>query len=71
LATQTSQAFKHVFTSPSSVDQAPKATQQGNAKLHNMTKVNIASLAYIATQVSLIAFPPTLLPFYQINLNIT
>jgi hypothetical protein len=48
------QAFKYVFTSPSSVDQAPKATRQGNAKLHNMTRVNIASLAYVATQVIII-----------------
>ena len=49
-----SQAFKHVFTSPSSVERAPKATRSGNARLHGMTKVNVASLAYIATQV----FPP-------------
>lgn len=49
------QAFKHVFTSPSSVEHAPKATRQGNAKLHNMTKVNIPSLAYIATQVDSVA----------------
>ena len=48
------QAFKYVFTSPSSIDQAPKATRQRNAKLHNMTRVNIASLAYIATQVKII-----------------
>ena len=51
------QAFRHVFTSPSSVDRVPKATRQGNAKLHNMNQVNTASLAYIATQVY--RFPTT------------
>lgn len=40
-----------MFTSPSSVDRAPKATRSGNARLHGMTKVSAASLAYIATQV--------------------
>ncbi|KAG1764999.1 hypothetical protein EDD22DRAFT_978875 [Suillus occidentalis] len=29
-------AYKHVFTSPSSVDREPKATQSGNARLHGM-----------------------------------
>ncbi|KAG6914296.1 hypothetical protein DXG01_001249 [Tephrocybe rancida] len=46
-------AFKHVFTSPSSVDKDPKATRSGNARLHDMTSVTPASIAYIATQVSL------------------
>jgi hypothetical protein len=46
-----SQAYKHVFTSPSSVDREPKATRSGNARLHGMNSVTIASLAYIATQV--------------------
>ncbi|KAG1736914.1 uncharacterized protein EDB91DRAFT_1237997 [Suillus paluster] len=44
-------AYKHVFTSPSSVDKEPKATQSGNARLHGMKSVTIASIAYIATQV--------------------
>ncbi|KAG1717906.1 hypothetical protein EDB19DRAFT_1838927 [Suillus lakei] len=42
--------FKHVFTSPSSVDREPKATRSGNAYLHGMKSVTKASLAYIATQ---------------------
>ncbi|KAG1898670.1 uncharacterized protein F5891DRAFT_1236291 [Suillus fuscotomentosus] len=44
-------AYKHVFTSPSSVDKEPKATRSGNARLHGMNAVTIASIAYIATQV--------------------
>ncbi|KAH6869378.1 hypothetical protein BKA70DRAFT_1379688 [Coprinopsis sp. MPI-PUGE-AT-0042] len=44
-------AFKHIFTSPSSVDRQPRATRSGNARIHGMTKVTIASLAYVATQV--------------------
>ncbi|KAG1724908.1 hypothetical protein EDB19DRAFT_1621948, partial [Suillus lakei] len=44
-------AYKHVFTSPSSVDKDPKATQSGNAHLHGMNCVTTASIAYIATQV--------------------
>jgi hypothetical protein len=51
------QAFKHVFTSPSSVDDdEPKATRSGNARIHNMTSVTTASLAYIATQVGIAQF---------------
>jgi hypothetical protein len=47
------QAFKHVFTSPSSVEfDEPKATRSGNARIHGMTSVTPASVAYIATQVS-------------------
>jgi hypothetical protein len=45
------QAFKHIFTSPSSVDQEPKATRSGNARIHGMTQVTPASVAYVATQV--------------------
>ncbi|KAG6903668.1 hypothetical protein DXG01_015865, partial [Tephrocybe rancida] len=45
-------AFKHVFTSPSSVNKDPKATHSGNARLHDMTSVTAASIAYIATQVT-------------------
>ncbi|KAG1906720.1 uncharacterized protein F5891DRAFT_1125542 [Suillus fuscotomentosus] len=44
-------AYKHVFTSPSSVDREPKATRSRNARLHGMKSVTIASIAYIATQV--------------------
>ncbi|KAG2738549.1 hypothetical protein P692DRAFT_20758318 [Suillus brevipes Sb2] len=44
-------AYKHVFTSPSSVEKEPKATQSRNACLHGMTCVTIASISYIATQV--------------------
>lgn len=47
----TSQAYKYIFTSPSSVDKEPKATRSGNARLHGMTKATPASIAYIATQV--------------------
>ncbi|KAG2737887.1 hypothetical protein P692DRAFT_20883128 [Suillus brevipes Sb2] len=44
-------AFRHVFTSPSSVDKEPKATRAGNARLHGMNAVTAASIAYVATQV--------------------
>ncbi|KAG1748518.1 hypothetical protein EDD22DRAFT_785573 [Suillus occidentalis] len=44
-------AYKHVFTSPSSVEREPKATRSRNARLHDMTSVTIGSIAYIATQV--------------------
>ncbi|RDB16267.1 hypothetical protein Hypma_003004 [Hypsizygus marmoreus] len=46
-------AYKHVFTSPSSVDEdEPKAaSKSGNARIHGMTEVTLPSLAYIATQV--------------------
>ncbi|KAG2136453.1 hypothetical protein DEU56DRAFT_871539 [Suillus clintonianus] len=44
-------AYKHVFTSPSSVDREPKATRSSNARLHGMNCVTMASIAYIATQV--------------------
>ncbi|KAF6764200.1 hypothetical protein DFP72DRAFT_799972, partial [Ephemerocybe angulata] len=43
--------FKHVFTSPSSVDDEPRATRSGNARIHGMTQVTRAAIAYIATQV--------------------
>ena len=45
------QAFKHIFTSPSSVEKENKATRSGNARIHGMTRVTIASIAYVATQV--------------------
>lgn len=44
-------AYKHIFTSPSSVDKEPKATRSGNARIHGMTHVTRPSLAYVATQV--------------------
>ncbi|KAG1762159.1 hypothetical protein EV702DRAFT_1183121 [Suillus placidus] len=43
--------FKHIFTSPSSVEKEPKATRSGNAYLHGMKSMTKGSLAYIATQV--------------------
>ena len=49
--THLAQAYKHVFTSPSSVDKEPKATRSGNARIHGMTRVTLPSIAYIATQV--------------------
>jgi len=42
--------FKHIFTSPSSVEKEPKATRSGNARIHGMTHVTAASIAYVATQ---------------------
>ncbi|KAJ3535197.1 hypothetical protein NMY22_g6599 [Coprinellus aureogranulatus] len=43
--------FKHIFTSPSSVDDEPKATRSGNARIHGMCFVTPASLAYVFTQI--------------------
>ncbi|KAJ3531434.1 hypothetical protein NMY22_g8153 [Coprinellus aureogranulatus] len=43
--------FKHIFTSPSSVDDEPKATRSGNARIHGMSHVTPASLSYVATQI--------------------
>jgi hypothetical protein len=45
-------AYKHIFTSPSSVENEAKATRSGNARIHGMTQVTPASIAYVATQVS-------------------
>ncbi|KAJ2934422.1 hypothetical protein H1R20_g2683, partial [Candolleomyces eurysporus] len=45
------QAFKYIFTSPSSVDGEARATRSGNAALHGMKRVTAASLVYIATLV--------------------
>ncbi|KAH6870999.1 hypothetical protein BKA70DRAFT_1379527 [Coprinopsis sp. MPI-PUGE-AT-0042] len=45
-------AFKHVFTSPSSVNsKEPWATRSCNARIHGMQSVTVASIAYIASQV--------------------
>ncbi|KAI5984589.1 hypothetical protein EDC04DRAFT_2873841 [Pisolithus marmoratus] len=43
-------AYKHIFTSPSSVDQELKATCSGNACIHSMHCVTKASITYVATQ---------------------
>ncbi|KAN0076869.1 hypothetical protein V8E55_010724 [Tylopilus felleus] len=43
-------AFKHIFTSPSSVDQEPRATHSGNPRIHGMRSVTNASIAYVAMQ---------------------
>ena len=58
ILTLSGQAFKHIFTSPSSVEKEVKATRSGNARLHGMTHVTTASLAYIATQVRWAAMFP-------------
>ncbi|KAF6741310.1 hypothetical protein DFP72DRAFT_802394 [Ephemerocybe angulata] len=46
-------AYKHVFTSPSSVGEkgSSRATRSSNARIHGMKSVTIPSIAYIATQV--------------------
>ncbi|KAJ3523302.1 hypothetical protein NMY22_g11499 [Coprinellus aureogranulatus] len=46
-------AFKHVFTSPSSVESEGRATRSGNAELHGMKSVTVAAIAYISTLVGL------------------
>ena len=47
------QTYKHIFTSPSSVEREAKATRSGNARIHGMTRVTPASIAYAATQVNI------------------
>ncbi|KJA13355.1 hypothetical protein HYPSUDRAFT_151676 [Hypholoma sublateritium FD-334 SS-4] len=42
--------YKHIFTSPSSVEREAKATRSRNACIHGMTRVTPASIAYAATQ---------------------
>ncbi|KAF7970772.1 hypothetical protein HWV62_23120 [Athelia sp. TMB] len=50
--------YKFIFTSPSSVDFIePKATRGGNASIHGMTEVTLASIAYVATQVVTFELP--------------
>ncbi|KAF6751825.1 hypothetical protein DFP72DRAFT_815914, partial [Ephemerocybe angulata] len=48
-------AFKHIFTSPSSVGKqnagVSRATRSCNARIHGMKSVTAPSIAYIATQV--------------------
>lgn len=62
------QAYKHIFTSPSSVDQEPKATRSGNARLHGMSEVTMASIAYVATMVSHLATVLSSSCFHLLNL---
>lgn len=50
------QAYKHIFTSPSSVEKEAKATRSGNARIHGMKEVTMASIAYVSTQVWLFSF---------------
>lgn len=45
-------AYKFIFTSPSSVEKEAKATRSGNARIHGMTRVTPASIAYASTQAS-------------------
>lgn len=51
IITDVNQAFRHIFTSPSSVEKEAKATRSGNARIHGMARVTPASVAYAATQV--------------------
>ncbi|KAG6905361.1 hypothetical protein DXG01_003234 [Tephrocybe rancida] len=43
--------FKHIFTSPSSVEKENKAARSGNTCIHGMMTVTHASIAYVTTQV--------------------
>ncbi|PIL33183.1 hypothetical protein GSI_04633 [Ganoderma sinense ZZ0214-1] len=44
-------AFKHIFTSPSSVNNSGRSTKSSNAAMHGMTKVTPASIVYVTTLV--------------------
>ncbi|KAI1784788.1 hypothetical protein LXA43DRAFT_1113436, partial [Ganoderma leucocontextum] len=44
-------AFKHIFISPSSVDDSGRSTKSSNAAIHGMTSVTLASITYVATLV--------------------
>ncbi|KAG2092933.1 uncharacterized protein F5147DRAFT_747980 [Suillus discolor] len=63
-------AFRHVFTSPSSVEKEPKATRAGNARIHGMTAVTIPSVAYIATQVRFAIYTTDSETFYHSLLDL-
>ena len=39
------QAFKHIFTSPSSIEKEVKATRSGNARIHGILRATAAALA--------------------------
>ncbi|KAI6019112.1 hypothetical protein EDC04DRAFT_2869954 [Pisolithus marmoratus] len=43
-------AYKHIFTSPSSVNHEPRATQSGNVHIHGMQTVTKVSITYAAMQ---------------------
>ncbi|KAI6018636.1 hypothetical protein BKA83DRAFT_4464947 [Pisolithus microcarpus] len=43
-------AYKHIFTSPSSIDHKLKATHSRNAHIHGMRCVTKVSIAYVAMQ---------------------
>ncbi|EGO02661.1 hypothetical protein SERLA73DRAFT_47911 [Serpula lacrymans var. lacrymans S7.3] len=44
-------AFKRIFTSPSSINQEPKATHSGNTQIHSMQAITKAFIAYVAMKV--------------------
>ncbi|KIM71880.1 hypothetical protein PILCRDRAFT_16629 [Piloderma croceum F 1598] len=44
--------YKYIFTSPSSIEKEAKATRSGNARIHGMTQVTSASIAYIRFALS-------------------
>ena len=50
------QAFKHVFTSPSSVEQEPKAMRSGNVHLHGMRSAPRHPLHMLPRRYCLFAF---------------
>lgn len=50
------QAYKHIFAFPSSVDKELKATRSSNAYIHRMSKVTLALIAYVATQVHAVQY---------------
>ena len=57
-----SQAYKHIFTSPSSIDfKELKATHSCNARIYGMHSIMKASIAYVAMQVSHRFYLPPLL----------
>jgi hypothetical protein len=60
------QSYKYIFTSPSSVEREAKATRSGNARIHGMTRVTPASIAYVATQVNMLYGEPL---YYLISLQ--
>lgn len=66
-----SKVFKHIFMSPSSVDQEPKATHSGNARIHGMRSTTKTSLAYVATQVSKGKLFRVSLTFFQVCFALT
>ena len=57
-----SQAYKHIFTSPSSIDfEEPKATCSCNACIHGMHSIMKALITYMVMQVSRWFYLPPLL----------